>query len=103
MHEPTIIKRLLARLLATRARRDREERHTEPWNAADAELHAIERAIFRLPADPVTDGESDEPRRRHRRPGARMTRATRRRAAGRGPAGDGERLARAEADVEEPA
>jgi hypothetical protein len=49
--EPNEIKRLLERLLAARARRDREERFSEPWRAADAEMHAIERAIFRVPVD----------------------------------------------------
>ena len=49
--QPATLKRLLDRLLATRARRDREERFSEPWHAADAELHAIERAIFRVPVD----------------------------------------------------
>jgi hypothetical protein len=53
----TLMKRLLDRLLATRARRDREERDTAPWRAADTELHEIERAIFRLPLEeqmPIT-------------------------------------------------
>lgn len=53
MHErePTIMKRLLERLMAARARRDREERFSDPWRAADAEMHAIERAIFRVPVE----------------------------------------------------
>jgi hypothetical protein len=45
------MKRLLDRLLATRARRDREERLSPPWQAADEELHEIEHAIFRVPVD----------------------------------------------------
>jgi hypothetical protein len=49
--EPKEMKRLLERLLAARARRDREERFSEAWRAADAEMHAIERAIFRVPVD----------------------------------------------------
>jgi hypothetical protein len=49
--EPTIIRRLLDRLLAARARRDREERFSEPWQAADTELRTIERAIFALPVE----------------------------------------------------
>jgi hypothetical protein len=52
--EPTRIKRLLDRLLAARARRDREIRLSDAWRAADAEMHQIERAIFRAPlADAV--------------------------------------------------
>jgi hypothetical protein len=51
MHErePATMKRLLDRLLAARARREREERFSDAWRAADAEMHAIERAIFRVP------------------------------------------------------
>jgi len=53
MHErePTSMKRLLDRLLSVRARRDREQRFSDGWLAADAELHAIERAIFRVPIE----------------------------------------------------
>jgi hypothetical protein len=47
----TMMRRLLNRLLATRARRDREEWHSEPWQAADTELHEIEKAIFRVPLE----------------------------------------------------
>lgn len=47
----TLMRRLLDRLLATRARRDREEWLSVPWQAADAELHEIEKAIFRVPLD----------------------------------------------------
>lgn len=57
----TMMKRLLDRLLATRARRDREERDSPPWRAADTELHEIERAIFRVPLEeqlPSQDGVS---------------------------------------------
>jgi hypothetical protein len=49
--EPGRIKRLLDTLLAVRARRDAEPRWSERWHALDAELHRIERAIFRF-ADP---------------------------------------------------
>ena len=53
----TIMRRLLDRLLATRARRDRELRLSEPWRAADLELHEIERAIFRFPfVEPLPPG-----------------------------------------------
>jgi hypothetical protein len=47
----TLMRRLLDRLLATRARRDREEWLSAPWQAADKELHEIEKAIFRVPLD----------------------------------------------------
>ena len=50
--DDTTLKRLLDRLLATRARRDREVRYTDSWRAADDDLHAIERAIFDAPPDP---------------------------------------------------
>lgn len=53
--EPNVMKRLLERLLAARARRDREERFSEPWRAADAEMHAIERAIFRVPLEAAAE------------------------------------------------
>jgi hypothetical protein len=43
---------LLDRLLAARARRDREERFSEPWRAADHDMHELETAIFRVPFDP---------------------------------------------------
>ncbi len=49
--EPTIMNRLLERLLAARARRDHEERFSDAWQAADLEMHAIERAIFRVPVE----------------------------------------------------
>ena len=52
--DPTLLKRLLDRLLVTRARRDREARFTDAWQAADSDLHEIERAIFRTP---IEDGE----------------------------------------------
>jgi hypothetical protein len=51
--EPTRLKRLLDRFLAARARRDREVRLSDPWRAAEAELHAIERTIFRPPVEPA--------------------------------------------------
>jgi hypothetical protein len=50
--DQTMLRRLLDRLLATRARRDREVRFSDSWQAADDELHAIEHAIFRGPLDP---------------------------------------------------
>jgi hypothetical protein len=50
--DQTLLRRLLDRLLATRARRDREVRFSDSWQAADDELHAIEHAIFRAPLDP---------------------------------------------------
>jgi hypothetical protein len=40
---------LLDRLRATRRRRDAAARHSPEWLEADAELHDIERRIFRLP------------------------------------------------------
>jgi hypothetical protein len=54
--ERKVMQRLLERLRAARSRRDREERFSEPWRAADAEMHVIERAIFRMPLDASTDG-----------------------------------------------
>jgi hypothetical protein len=53
--DQTIMKGLLDRLLAARARRDRETRYSDSWRAADDELHAIERAIFRVPLDSADD------------------------------------------------
>jgi len=60
----SIMKRLLDRLLATRARRDREERLSPPWRAADEELHEIEHAIFRVPleVDATRSGTRDRAR-----------------------------------------
>ena len=60
MHElePKRIKRLLDRLLLTRARRDREERFSDSWRAADAEMHEIERAIFRAPLNDASPSSS---------------------------------------------
>jgi hypothetical protein len=52
------IRGLLERLLAARARRDREVRFSEAWTAADTDMHAIERAIFRVSAD---DDDDDRP------------------------------------------
>jgi len=46
------IRRLLDRLLAARARRDREERFSDRWRAADTDMHELEVAIFRLPLEP---------------------------------------------------
>jgi hypothetical protein len=61
----TMMKRLLDRLLATRARRDREVRMSTPWQAADTELHEIEKAIFRVPLEesPPTSGRGARSRR----------------------------------------
>jgi hypothetical protein len=60
MHErePTMIRQLLDRLFETRARRDREERFSDRWLKADAEMHAIERSIFRVPAGVDLDDPS---------------------------------------------
>ena len=58
--EPTRIKRLLDRLLAVRARRDAEPRWSDRWHELDAELHTIERAVFRAPIeDTATDSRLD--------------------------------------------
>ncbi|HEV8490205.1 MAG TPA: hypothetical protein VGQ58_10500 [Candidatus Limnocylindrales bacterium] len=78
-----MMKRLLDRLLATRARRDREARHSPPWQAADEELHEIEHAIFRVPLeeDGTGPGTRDRSRpastglRRHLRRAATMGRS----------------------------
>jgi hypothetical protein len=77
-----LMKRLLDRLLATRARRDREERDSPPWRAADTELHEIERAIFRVPPEEALPAPSaDQSRaaptgpRRRLRPAAPIARA----------------------------
>lgn len=92
--EPTLIKRLLERLLATRARRDAETRFSDAWRAADTELHAIERAIFRGPAQ-RRSGERAQPTRarsgrRLRAPGeGRLLGRGPRRLAGRGAGGAG--------------
>jgi hypothetical protein len=59
------MRRLLDRLLATRARRDREEWLSEPWRAADKELHEIERAIFRVPLDEFSPARGGGARTRH--------------------------------------
>jgi hypothetical protein len=58
------MRRLLDRLLATRARRDREERLSPPWQAADEELHKIEHAIFRVPLDEDASGPGSRERAR---------------------------------------
>ncbi|MDQ2966614.1 MAG: hypothetical protein M3R57_12285 [Chloroflexota bacterium] len=60
----TMMKRLLDRLLSTRARRDREERLSAPWRAADTELHEIEKAIFRVPLEEQSSSVGPDPRRR---------------------------------------
>jgi hypothetical protein len=61
----TMMRRLLDRLLATRARRDREEWLSVPWRAADKELHEIEKAIFRVPLDEPSPARSGGARARH--------------------------------------
>ncbi len=61
----TMMKRLLDRLLSTRARRDREERLSAPWRAADTELHEIEKAIFRVPLEEQLSGVGGGARPRH--------------------------------------
>jgi hypothetical protein len=61
----TIMRRLLDRLMATRARRDREERLSASWRAADHELHEIEKAIFRVPLDEGLPGPERGARPRH--------------------------------------
>ena len=70
----TNMRRLLDRLLATRARRDRELRLSEPWRAADLELHEIERAIFRLPIDEPLSSTGGGAR-RHASAGSNLRRA----------------------------
>lgn len=67
----TIMRRLLDRLLATRARRDREEWHSASWRAADKELHEIEKAIFRVPLDEPTNLSGAGARARHAHTGLR--------------------------------
>jgi hypothetical protein len=49
--EPARIKRLLDGLVAARERRDGERRWSDRWLALDAEMHAIERAVFRMPIE----------------------------------------------------
>jgi hypothetical protein len=49
--EPATIRTLLDRLLAARARRDREVRFSAPWRAADNVMRELEVAIFRLPLE----------------------------------------------------
>jgi hypothetical protein len=61
----TMMKRLLDRLLTTRARRDREERLSAPWRAADTELHEIEKAIFRVPLEEQSSSAGSDARPRH--------------------------------------
>jgi hypothetical protein len=50
--QPAIIRALLDRLLAARARRDREVRFSEPWRAADGDMRELEDAIFHVPLEP---------------------------------------------------
>jgi hypothetical protein len=56
--EPKMIRHLLDCLFEARARRDREERFSDRWLEADAEMHAIERSIFRVPAEADLDDPS---------------------------------------------
>jgi hypothetical protein len=67
----TMMRRLLDRLLATRARRDREEWLSPPWRAADKELHDIEKAIFRVPLDEPSSVRGAGARARHAPAGLR--------------------------------
>jgi hypothetical protein len=62
--DPSMIRTLLDRLLAARARRDREERFSDPWRAADRDMHELETAIFRVPLDPPRSTAIRDPRRR---------------------------------------
>jgi hypothetical protein len=55
--DKTLIRQLLDRLLNARARRDREVRFSDAWQAADVELHQIERAIFRAPLGEGSTGK----------------------------------------------
>jgi hypothetical protein len=65
MHgEPATIRTLLDRLLAARARRDREVRFSEPWRVADLDMHELETAIFRVPLEPTRGIGSRAARRR---------------------------------------
>ena len=50
-NEQGMIRTLLDRLLAARARRDREVRFSDPWRAADHDMHELEAAIFRIPLE----------------------------------------------------
>jgi hypothetical protein len=67
----TLMRRLLDRLLATRARRDREEWLSLSWRAADEELHEIEKAIFRVPLAEPPPVSGAVVRRRHAPAGLR--------------------------------
>ena len=60
--DPATIRRLLDRLLAARARRDREVRFSDRWRAADADMHELEVAIFRVPLEPPRDLVKRRPR-----------------------------------------
>jgi hypothetical protein len=66
-NEQGMIRTLLDRLLAARARRDREVRFSDPWRAADHDMHELEAAIFRIPLE--------RPRRIRTGPGRRATAA----------------------------
>jgi len=58
------IRRLLDRFLAARARRDREVRFSDPWRAADSDMHELEAAIFRMPLEPPRRAARPGPHRR---------------------------------------
>jgi hypothetical protein len=60
--EQGTIRRLLDRLLAARARRDREVRFSDSWRAADHDMHELEAAIFRVPLDPPRRIRNHQPR-----------------------------------------
>jgi hypothetical protein len=62
--KPATIRRLLDRLLAARARRDREVRFSDPWRAADTDMHELEAAIFRVPLESPRRIRNGPPRRR---------------------------------------
>ncbi len=69
--EPAMLKRLLDRLHEARSRRDAEPRFSDAWREADAEMHDIERTIFRSPFDMAAEAEpieAAEPASIHRRP-----------------------------------
>lgn len=58
--EPVMLKRLLDRLHEARSRRDAEPRFSEAWREADAEMHEIERTVFRSPFDLAAEAERVE-------------------------------------------
>jgi len=48
---------LLDRLRGIRARRDDEPRHSQRWFEVDAELHDVERRIFRVPLNHLDEDD----------------------------------------------